>query len=134
MTVSFRVFGLPQSQGSVKGYVVNGRAHLTTTNRKLGDWRRLIADCAQPHAHLFDGPVEVSLWFYLPRPKSLGKRIALPAKRPDLDKLVRASFDALTGVMWNDDAQVTHLHAYKRYASDHYPPGVQVQIRETTAL
>lgn len=132
MIVSFRVFGLPQTQGSARAFVHNGRAHITSTNKNLGDWRRLIADCAQPHAHLFDGPVDVTLLFYLPRPKSLGKKVALPAKRPDVDKLERAAFDALTGIMWGDDSQVTDVTARKRYASEENPPGVHITIREAT--
>jgi Holliday junction resolvase RusA-like endonuclease len=36
-------------------------------------------------------------------------------KRPDLDKLVRAVLDALTGVCYLDDSQVTRIEAEKNF-------------------
>jgi hypothetical protein len=36
--------------------------------------------------------------------------------KPDLDKLVRAVGDALTGILYRDDAQIVSLNASKRFA------------------
>jgi Holliday junction resolvase RusA-like endonuclease len=44
---------------------------------------------------------------------------------PDLDKLIRAILDALTGVVWRDDGQVVDIVASKVYADT---PGVDVVI------
>jgi Holliday junction resolvase RusA-like endonuclease len=44
------------------------------------------------------------------------KRHGYP-KRPDLDKLVRAVLDSLTGVCYEDDSQVIRLRASKVWAS-----------------
>lgn len=41
---------------------------------------------------------------------------ARPLTHPDVDKLLRATFDALTGVVWHDDAQVVCATTAKRYA------------------
>ena len=41
---------------------------------------------------------------------------ALPLTKPDVDKLLRAFLDALTGVVWKDDSQVTDAISRKRYA------------------
>ena len=38
-----------------------------------------------------------------------------PTMAPDLDKLARAVLDALTGLAFDDDAQVTILNCEKRY-------------------
>jgi crossover junction endodeoxyribonuclease RusA len=66
---------------------------------------------------LYCGPVQVDLCFWLPKPKSLPKRRPCsPTKKPDLDKLIRSVLDALTGVVWNDDAQVVCLVCSKHYA------------------
>ena len=48
-------------------------------------------------------------------------------KRPDVDNLGKAVIDALNGVAWDDDSQITHLHVEKKY-SDH--PCVWLHIRE----
>lgn len=37
-------------------------------------------------------------------------------KRPDIDNLVKGVCDALNGLVWNDDGQITNLTARKRYA------------------
>lgn len=38
--------------------------------------------------------------------------------------------DALTGIAWADDSQVTHLTATKRYAAQDEQPGVLVTLRD----
>lgn len=40
-----------------------------------------------------------------------------PASRPDLDKLVRAILDAMTGLAFQDDGQVVALNAGKEYGN-----------------
>lgn len=74
-----------------------------------------------------DGPVRLAVTFFLPRPKShygtrRGERYLKPsapmwvAKKPDLDKLCRATCDALTAAgVYRDDAQVVELHAAMKY-------------------
>lgn len=42
--------------------------------------------------------------------------VAHPMTKPDVDKLLRAFLDALTGVVWKDDSQVTDAITRKRYA------------------
>ena len=77
------------------------------------------------------GPVAVFIQFYLPRPKTLPKKITLPAKRPDLDKLARAVLDGLTeGGAWLDDGQVVRLQAAKYYASESIAPGCEIEIMD----
>ena len=41
----------------------------------------------------------------------------MPWVKPDLDKLIRAVLDGLTGVAYVDDAQVTLISASKSYGS-----------------
>ena len=67
--------------------------------------------------------------FYLEKPKTV-KRDA-PTVPPDLDKLLR-SLDSLTGIIWEDDALVTKITAFKKYASDTNPPGAFLQISQIT--
>lgn len=55
----------------------------------------------------------------------------LPAKKPDLDNVVKAVLDALNGLAWADDKQVVCLTAYKMYAS---APGLIVTIVTGEAL
>lgn len=131
--IFFRVFGIPIAQGSLRGFVKGGKAILTSTAKGLGAWRNQIADAAARAAHgktlIPNGGYEVICVFFLPRPKSLPKRYRFPTKRPDSDKLVRSVLDAVTGIVWRDDAQVVKLIAIKEYANEKEPPGVAVEIR-----
>ena len=139
--VDFWVPGVPVPKGSLR-HVGGGR--LIESAKGLADWRKAIADAAWTYRlqrEPFDGPVQVTLGFHLPRPQSHFKandrnrdRKAdaplFPAKKPDLDKLVRAVLDALTDSgIWRDDSQAVSIAAAKVYA-DTRIPGVQVIVSE----
>ena len=127
--IRFRVRGVPIPQGSMRAFVVKGRPIITSSNRNLKAWRDIVASEAQRYAppSLILGPVRVRLWFRLPRPKTLPKRIVDAVKRPDLDKLCRV-LDSFTGVIWKDDSQVVRIEAEKRYEDGLNPSGVEVEI------
>lgn len=122
---TFHVLGLPITQGSK----VIMRGHLVDVKSKeLKAWRSKIAEIATPH---FGEPhkeaVFLDLTFFLPKPKTV-KRL-LPFVKPDSDKLTRAVFDALTGVVYVDDCQVTDYIVRKRYG-DINNIGVLVTAKE----
>src|SRR5690625_622034 len=58
-----------------------------------------------------EGPLQVDVAFYLPRPKRLMRRKdpdgPVPhTARPDVDNLWKSTADALSGLAWRDDSQV----------------------------
>ena len=62
----------------------------------------------------FHMPVSVRIAFTLARPRSV--RRPLPCLKPDLDKLIRSTLDALTTAgVWADDGLVCRLEASKVY-------------------
>jgi len=124
--LTFTVPGEAQPQGSARAFVVHGRAVVTSDNPKLKGWRTTVAKAAQAAladagATTIDGPVMVWVDFFLKRPQKLPKGRIGHTTRPDADKLVRGVLDALTRVLWKDDAQVVEIHARKAY----HPPGDQ---------
>jgi Holliday junction resolvase RusA-like endonuclease len=100
------------------------RAIITTDNKKLKPYRQelthtvmaalhnagVVAPMAEKHV-----PVSVVLDFYLERPASIPKKRTFIVVKPDLDKLVRSTLDALTGTVFLDDAQVVELNVRKHY-------------------
>lgn len=86
-----------------------------------------------------DGPLSVQITFTLQRPPSVTlKARAWPWKKPDVDKLLRSTFDALTdSLVWHDDAQICEVVMRKAYPDtpgcpDVLPaPGVVVRIWRT---
>lgn len=128
--ISFFVPGKPQAQGSK----VKTTWGMREMNKELGPWRErvaLVAHEAKSQDQLFiEGEVAVELQFVLYRPTHAPKTKLLPGtKKPDLDKLIRGVLDALTQVLWSDDAQVTKVIATKRVADHGETPGVHVQVR-----
>jgi len=94
------------------------RPIITSDNPNLKQWRALVAVAAgeaMVSRRSFDGAVLLRAWFYLPRPKSMARKVVQHTKRPDLDKLVRAANDAVKGIIYTDDARVCRLTAEKRY-------------------
>jgi Holliday junction resolvase RusA-like endonuclease len=78
----------------------------------------LLARTAHPGylGKLLDGPLAVSFYFYRPRPKGhstskgalskAGRETPYPISKPDVLKLARGVEDALTSIIWRDDAQI----------------------------
>ena len=48
-------------------------------------------------------------------------------KRPDIDNVVKAVLDGMSGIVFNDDSQITALNARKRYSTQ---PGLTVTVWE----
>lgn len=62
-----------------------------------------------------DGPLSVTVTAYRPQ------------KRGDLDNVLKAAFDALNGVAWDDDSQVVELHALR--LDDKHNPRLEVSVQ-----
>lgn len=144
-TVRFFVAGVPEPQGSARGFVVNGRAIITSDNADLKAWRKRVALSYQGEREgPISAPVVVTAEFRFLRPPSVSKRQLYPLGREgDLDKLCRALLDGLaepvkllkregggeTVPLLKDDSLVVDLHARKRYAGPGQQPGVLFEVR-----
>lgn len=136
MTISFRVWGTPVPKGSMRAFVNKGKPVIVHQNSGgIGEWTQSVASAAKDareraSEHLVTDAVEVDMAFYLPRPKTVSRK--LPHKRPDLDKLIRTVLDAITGILFADDGQVVHITAGKYYADKgELTPGVFVSVWNT---
>ena len=81
----------------------------------------------------FDGALEVKLEFYRPIQKSVSKieyrrraiGSSLPVVKADTDNYIKSFLDACNGAIWIDDAQITDLHAKKRYSDN---PRIEMEV------
>lgn len=130
--IVLHVPGIPAPQGSKNGYYRGGRVVLVESSKKVKPWRDTVAATARYGCDgpPIDGPVSVHVAFILPRPKSLPKRVLHMVKKPDLDKLIRSTLDALSGIAYVDDNRVTTIHASKRYATAGEAPGAHITVIE----
>lgn len=122
-TLKITIYMRAQPQGSARAFVIAGKARITTDNKKLRPFRSELAQMAI--AELGDRPqplfgkhepVAVSVIFCFQRPPSAKKR-KFPVVKPDLDKVTRGVYDALTGIAFHDDAQIVQSNQDKRYAT-----------------
>ena len=116
--ISYFVEGEPAPQGSKNGFVKNGRVVMVESSKKVKPWREAVA--WQTKAKVtkpMTSPVEIALVFHLPRPKTVNRK--WPTVKPDLDKLIRSTFDGLTtGGLYTDDALVIAVSASKQYSTE----------------
>jgi crossover junction endodeoxyribonuclease RusA len=110
MKLRFDVIGLPAPQGS-KRHV--GHGIMIESSKKVKPWREAVTAAAREAmggkpAPFLAGPVMLTVFFTLPKPKSAPKsRETYPDKKPDIDKLLRSTMDGLTAAgVWEDDARV----------------------------
>ncbi len=121
------VRGIPAPQGSKRAFITGDRAVVVDANpTKLKDWRTAINFVLQSEweGPPLPGPVTVALHFMLLKPRTV-KRLQ-PHVKPDIDKLIRAALDSMTGICFEDDAQVTEVFAKKEYAES---PGLRLYVQ-----
>jgi Holliday junction resolvase RusA-like endonuclease len=125
--IRFTIFGRPQPQGSTKAFVFfdkntgKHRAAVTSANPKLKSWRQEVSLVAKQAMQSLGAmprqvPISVIAVFYFSKPQS-AKKSAHKTTRPDSDKLLRATLDGLTGIVFEDDAQVIDVRVVKRFGS-----------------
>jgi Holliday junction resolvase RusA-like endonuclease len=124
-SVSFKVFGVPAAQGSMKAFVVAGKGRVTDTSKTGAIWRDAVAVAARTTVEdldiggPLDGPLTLDVTFRFPMPASRSKRLrelgTIPkTSAPDASKLVRAVEDACQAVgLIRDDARFHRISASK---------------------
>lgn len=145
MSYQIRIAGVPKAQPRVKarGFKVGKsvRVHIYTPDT-ANDWKEAIRDGVRevgvssfpPHTSL-----EVQLLFDMPRPRShFGSRLGEPylktdspkdpTTKPDLDNLTKAVWDALNGIIWHDDSNITRTVQEKNYTEG--DPGLTIHVRK----
>lgn len=146
MIIKFCAIGQAQPAGSKRAFVFtpkNGgkpRASVSDANAKSKPWQWAVAMSAREvyHGPLLTEPLDVTITFYRPRPRGhygSGKNAgtvkasapAYPGTKPDLLKLARGIEDALSKVVYVDDALIVDEHLFKRWGE---PARVEVQITE----
>lgn len=142
-SLSFTVYGKAQAAGSKRAFKhrTTGAFIVADANAKAKPWKKEVADAAATamlsHAitsngTLVDGPLAVQMLFYVPRPKghygAKGLRKSAPrcpTVRPDVLKLARGVEDAMTGIVYRDDAQIVHEQIVKYFGE---PARVEVTV------
>ena len=122
---NYVIYGIPRPQGRPRfariGKFVKTYERKEDTRYKENVSAQLVAQ----KPDFFEGAIELSVIFHLPRPKTLPKKILHHTKKPDIDNLIKGLLDSCKGILWHDDAQVITLRVAKIYGS---PPMVEIEI------
>lgn len=103
---------------------------MVVADRHVEKWERTIKIVASAYApeEPLTGAIRLAVNFILRRPQSVtAKKRPYPIVKPDRDKMLRAVQDALTGIIYADDAQVVSGPVDKEYGAD---PGVEITVEE----
>ncbi len=134
-TIVITVYGQPAPQGSKRNV---GNGVMIEMSKRVKPWRAdvkaaalEVVEATPQRPALLDGPLAASIVFTMREqpasrpswwPKGVRWSKALrwrPASTPDLSKLLRATEDALTGVIWTDDARVVEYTRLAKYYAGH---------------
>lgn len=122
MRVSFTIPGPPVAWRAARSYRIPGTDKIGHySEKKTKEWKARVALCAAQTMmgkERFEGPVDVTVWFYLERPRSRPKKYKLPDRRPDGPNYERLIHDAMLGIVYRDDAQLCNWQGRKRYATN----------------
>lgn len=122
MQISFVAYLKAAPQGS-KRHV--GKGIMIESSKEVGPYRHNLAIIAKKAVDeastsdlysLFNLGIGLTLDFYFLKPKSAKNR-KYPSVKPDLDKLIRSTCDALTGILYKDDSQICEISARKHYCT-----------------
>lgn len=134
------VYGNAEPAGSKRAfYRPSLGVRVVDANPKSREWKNLVAQEAGKIANgTLQGPLDLEAVFYRPRPANhygTGRNAAVlkrsaplyPTTRPDATKLLRGIEDALTGVLYRDDAQIVRQVISKEWGE---PARVVIVIKE----
>ncbi|MGS2592073.1 RusA family crossover junction endodeoxyribonuclease [Streptomyces hebeiensis] len=131
--INIDVYGIAGPQGS-KTAVGYGRSRKTgrtiplmrESSTKVKPWRDKVQAAIEAallagDARYLAGPVRADITFTMPKPiKAPKRRRSYPAVTPDIDKLERSTYDAITKARaWKDDGAVIENHNRKVYPGEH---------------
>ena len=158
-SIEIIVLGTPAPQGSKHGYAIKAKGAYTgkvaqvESSAKVKPWRMAVKYAAlneiratTDHWRPMTGALVIEVVFRLPRPKGhygTGRNTGnlkpsaplFPAGRPDLDKLLRSTFDALGEAgIWGDDAQVVAARGRKVYDTAYAPTGATILVTSDANL
>jgi len=147
MTLHLHIPGIPRPAGSKRGFPLrrkDGSVGVVITDdsgARGKEWRRDVAAVAREEVKrqgwtLSYDPLRVTMRFMLPRPKAHYRANGdiketagwLVTTKPDVLKLARAVEDSLTGIVWQDDAQIAVETLSKWYVGPGEEPGVVVKV------
>lgn len=150
-TVTFAVRALaPVAKGNLVAYLPRGQKRPVVTDRRgpaIKQWEARLREAgatalaAAGLTQMRERPCDVHLVLWLVRPRGdfrrdgglLGTARTAPWCKPDIDKLQRTVFDALSQCVIDDDSRICRVVVEKRYVDSAAQAGVAVRVTARAA-
>lgn len=127
-----------QEPGGSKTPAPGTKFGVRDSNPKAKQWQQeigIVAGTLRKGKPPYEGPLYLRATFFRKRPKwhtgarGVTKRAPkFPDTKPDTTKLLRPLEDALTGILWNDDAQIVRQFAEKKWVGPGEEERVEVEV------
>lgn len=123
--IAFTIFGSPTGKARPR-FARRGKKVVVFTPEATANFETLVKWSFANEVKLeapFDGQVEIEVYSYFAKPKSWSKKkmSTVPAPpvlvKPDVDNLLKAVLDGLSGVAYLDDRQVWKATVTKEYSN-----------------
>ena len=141
MKIEFTVPAVPVAQPRQRHRAVsaNGRTFIQNYTSRTHPIQAFKATVQMAFAHvngrLLTGPLRCEMVFVMPRPKRLVfKTREMPrahhVSKPDVDNLAKGCIDALSGLAFSDDTQISQCLIEKWIAAGDEQPHVLIRLEE----
>lgn len=139
MRIRFTIPGAPQGKARARTVKnkFTGKIHSYTPD-KTTQYEKTVAMAykATTNKNFGDEPIAMSIYAYYPIPKHFSTRKAqeaveckvLPTVKPDTDNVAKIVSDALNGIAYKDDKQITTLIVHKVYS---FSPRTEIELEGT---
>jgi len=136
MKIKFTVLGEPQGKGrprfaNIKGKVITRTPEETVIYENLiaTEYRRQVGSAKFPDNEIID--LRIMAYFTIPASASKKKQKQMedgeirPAKKPDMDNIIKVVADSLNQIAYRDDAQIVDCQLRKYYSRQ---PRIEISI------
>lgn len=132
--ITIQLLGAPVGKGRPRFLRATGHAYTPPKTRayeaQLSIAARMVMGAKAP----LDGALEVGVVVLMPIPESwsrvkrgdAARGLIRPTCKPDADNFLKV-LDALNGIVWRDDSQITDTQIRKRYG---HQPALQIFVRQ----
>ena len=125
ISIMFTVYGEPIAKGRPR-FSTRGKFPVAYTPEKTKTYESevgMMAKVAMGASKALEGPLEAFIYVTFPVPASYTKKrteaclkgFEQHTKKPDLDNVVKSVIDGMDKVVFDNDSQITSIHATKVY-------------------
>lgn len=119
MKVTFTVPGRICGKGRPRFVRATGRTYTPAKTVSSEAVVKHFAAEAMKGIELLEGPLALSMAIYLTPPPSWSQKRRMMARfvtgKPDCDNSLKLASDAMNGIVFRDDSQITDIHFTRRY-------------------